>query len=219
MAKDKYYSNESELNSDFTDNNNLLYSKIAKGYDIIIKVLPFWKNWITQTIPHIQGQNVLEVSFGTGLLLSQYADKFETCGIDYNAKMVEVAKKNLESKGIAANLIQGNVESLPYENESFDTVVNTMAFTGYPNSFKAMSELKRVLKTDGKLIMVDINYPNNMNFLGKLLTKLWMSLGDIIRDMDKIFKQFNLEYSDTEIGGFGSVHLYIAKKSKNDQES
>jgi ubiquinone/menaquinone biosynthesis C-methylase UbiE len=212
MARDKHYTKESKLNVDFTEKNNLLYSKIAKGYDIVIKVLPFWKTWITHVIPHIQGQNVLEVSFGTGLLLSQYADKFETCGIDYNAKMVEVAKKNLKSKSISADLIQGNVESLPYESESFDTVINTMAFTGYPDSNKAMSELKRVLKTNGKLIIVDINYPNNMNFLGRSLTKLWMSLGDVIRDMDNIFNHFELDYSDVEIGGFGSVHLYIARK-------
>ncbi len=211
MTKDKY-SNESKLSSEFTEKNNLIYSRIAKGYDFIIKVLPFWKNWIIQAIPHIRGEKVLEVSFGTGLLLSQYADKFETCGIDYNAKMVELAKKNLESKGIAANLIEGNVESLPYENESFDTVINTMAFTGYPNSILAMSELKRVLKTDGRLILVDINYPINMNFPGRLLTKLWMSLGDVVRDMDKIFRHFDFEYTDTEIGGFGSVHLYIAIK-------
>ncbi len=72
MAKDKHYSDESKLDSDYTEKNNLLYSKIAKGYDFIIKVLPFWKNWITQAIPHIQGKNVLEVSFGVLVTASSY---------------------------------------------------------------------------------------------------------------------------------------------------
>jgi len=134
-------------------------------------------------------------------------------GIDYNSKMVEIAKNNLIKKGISAQVIQGNVESLPYENDSFDTVLNTMAFTGYPDSRKAMAELIRVLKPNGKLIIVDINYPKNMNILGLWLTKFWIILGDVIRDMDKIFNDFNLDYTDKEIGGFGSVHLYIAKKS------
>ncbi len=213
MSKQKIYSNDSTLSDDFTERNNILYSKIAKGYDILIKVLPIWNNWNSQAIPHIEGKRVLEVSFGTGLLLSQYAANYETFGIDYNSKMVEIAKNNLIKKGVSAQVIQGNVESLPYDNDSFDTVLNTMAFTGYPDSRKAMSELIRVLKPNGKLIIVDINYPKNMNILGLWLTKFWIILGDVIRDMDKIFNSFNLDYTDKEIGGFGSVHLYIAQKS------
>ena len=213
MSKQKIYSNDSTLSDDFTERNNILYSKIAKGYDIFIKVLPIWNNWNSQAIPHIEGKRVLEVSFGTGLLLSQYAANFEAFGIDYNSKMVEIAKKNLIKKGVSAQVKQGNVESIPYDNDSFDTVLNTMAFTGYSDSRKAMSELIRVLKPNGKLIIIDINYPNNMNILGRWLTKFWVILGDVIRDMDKIFNEFDLDYTDKEIGGFGSVHLYIIGKN------
>jgi len=214
MSKQKRYADESVLSADFTEKNNAIYSKVAIAYDFLIKFFPIWKNWITQAVPHIQGQRVLEVSFGTGLLLTRYAGQFETYGVDYNSKMVEVASKNLEKKNLTAKLTQGNVESLPYDNDSFDTVVNTMAFTGYPNAIKAMSELHRVLKPNGKLIIIDINYPNNMNFFGRLLTKTWIMLGDVIRDLYPIFHEFNLEYTDKEIGGFGSVHLYLAKKTK-----
>lgn len=215
MPRQKHYVNESSLANDFTEKNNILYSMLARLYDIFIKVLPLWKNWITQAIPHIQGERVLEVSFGTGLLLTQYAGKFKVYGIDYNPKMVAISKKNLKNKGISATLIQGNVESLPYENDSFDTVLNTMAFTAYPDAMKAMSELNRVLKPGGKLIIIDINYPNNMNFSGVLFTKFCIILGDIVRNMDEIFNNFDLDYTDEEIGGFGSIHLYIAKKNSN----
>jgi hypothetical protein len=44
------------------------------------------------------------------------------------------------------------------------------------------------------------------------LTRLWAGLGDLIRDMDPLFRQFNFDYTDEEIGGFGSVHLYVAEK-------
>jgi len=104
------------------------------------------------------------------------------------------------------------VESLPYEDNSFDTVVNTMAFTGYPDAQKALSELHRVLKPDGKLAMVDVAYPKNGNWLGVQATKFWIAFGDLVRDMHKLFQAFNFETTDQEIGGFGSVHLYIAKK-------
>ena len=37
-------------------------------------------------------------------------------------------------------------------------------------------------------------------------------VGDLVRDMDTLFQIFNFETIDQEIGGFGSVHLYVAKK-------
>ncbi|MEJ2352877.1 MAG: class I SAM-dependent methyltransferase, partial [Anaerolineales bacterium] len=206
------YSTEPENKAKFTAQMDKFYSVSAGIYDFIVKVLPTWRNWVKHALPYIEGPRVLEVSFGTGYLLTQYADRFETHGIDYNANMVATAKKNLARKGITSDLSRGNVESLPYEDNSFDTVVNTMAFTGYPDARKALSELHRVLKPGGKLVMVDIAYPQNGNWLGVQATKFWIAFGDLVRDMGKLFQAFNFETTGQEIGGFGSVHLYIAKK-------
>ena len=119
----------------------------------------------------MQGRRVLEVSFGTGYLLMQYAAKFETHGIDLNARMVAVAKKNLEKRGVFADLKQGNVEQLPYEDHYFDTAISTMALSGYPDGARAMSEIQRVLKPGGRLILIDVNHPANHNWLGIRLTR------------------------------------------------
>jgi hypothetical protein len=61
--------------------------------------------------------------------------------------------------------------------------------------------------------MVDINYPRNGNKIGTILTKGWKISGDIIRDVPKLLERFGYEYTDQEVGGFGSVHLYVATKS------
>jgi ubiquinone/menaquinone biosynthesis C-methylase UbiE len=206
------YSTEPENKTKFTTRMDKFYSVSAGVYDFIVKVLPTWKNWIEHALPNIEGPRVLEVSFGTGYLLTKYADRYETHGIDYNENMVATARKNLARKGITSDLCQGKVESLPYEDNSFDTVINTMAFTGYPDAQKALSELHRVLKRGGKLVMVDIAYPKNGNWLGVQATKCWIAFGDLVRNMDKLFQAFNFETTEKEIGGFGSVHLYIAKK-------
>jgi len=191
------------------------YSKYAKAYDLAVKLLPVWKAWIKVVVPHIEGNRVLEASFGTGYLLLQYANDYETHGIDINNNMIEMAKKNLSRKCVKASLQWANVEELPYPDNYFDTVVNTMAFSGYPNGKRALAEFYRVLKEGGRLLIVDFDYPSNRNIFGYWLTKLMESAGDTIRDMSKMLQDFHFEFTEEEIGGFGSVHFYVARKRTN----
>ncbi|MCB1823852.1 MAG: methyltransferase domain-containing protein [Candidatus Competibacteraceae bacterium] len=206
------YSSEPENSIEYTKKIDKEYSKYAKVYDIAVKLLPFWKTWIKTVIPYIEGNRVLEASFGTGYLLLQYANNYETHGIDFNDKMIEMAKKNLSRKGVKASLQWANVEKLPFPDSYFDTIVNTMAFSGYPNGKQAMAEFNRVLKKNGRLLIVDFDYPVNRNIFGYCLTKFMELAGDIIRNIPRILQGFDFEYSEEEIGGFGSVHLYIATK-------
>jgi ubiquinone/menaquinone biosynthesis C-methylase UbiE len=156
---------------------------------------------------------VLEVSFGTGYLISQYAGIFETHGIDYNRRMVTIARKNLLRAGRKAALIQGNVEALPYPDASFDSLINTMAFSGYPNGVQALAEMKRVLRNDGKLILIDFTFPPDRNWLGSRLAMFWERSGDVLRDMATLFHDCDLDYTDESIGAWGSVRLYVASKT------
>ena len=207
------YSSEPLDKKRYTEEFDNAYTQFASIYNFAVKTLPVWKTWIKKALPHIQGPRVLEVSFGTGYLLTHYAGNFETYGLDYNQCMAFTARQNLENVGLCAQLQVGDVEALPYPDEIFDSLVNTMSFTGYPDSLEAMSELWRVLKKGGRLIMVDINYPSNHNRLGTTITRMFASMGDIIRDMDQIFRGLDIAYEDHEIGGFGSVHLYLAEKN------
>jgi ubiquinone/menaquinone biosynthesis C-methylase UbiE len=206
------YSKEPGNSIEYTKKLDKGYLRYAKAYDIAVKMLPFWKTWIKVVIQFIEGPKVLEASFGTGYLLMQYAHRYETYGIDFNNKMVEMAKENLSRKGTQASLQRANVEELPFSDNYFDTIVNTMAFSGYPNGTLAMKEFYRVLKENGKLLIVDFDYPSNRNLFGYWLTRLMQSAGDTIRDISKIIQEFPFEYSEKEIGGFGSVHFYKARK-------
>jgi ubiquinone/menaquinone biosynthesis C-methylase UbiE len=207
------YSRELEDPGEYTNKLNNEYTKYARAYDIAVKILPFWKTWLKKVIPHIEGKRVLEVSFGTGYLLCLYAGEFEAYGIDYNDRMVKIARKNLRKKGIHADLQQADAESLPFRDEFFDCIVNTMSFTGYPNGRQVMSEFYRVLKCGGKLIILDFDYPADRNRFGYTLVKLMEAAGDTIKDICGFLKEFSFNFNETEVGGFGSVHLYTAIKS------
>lgn len=93
--------------------------------------------------------------------------------------MVQLAQRNLQRVGLPASLCQANVEKMPYPDEHFDTVVNTMAFSGYPDGEKAMAEIHRVLRTHGRIVMIDVGYPQDGNRIGKALTGLWECTGDV----------------------------------------
>ncbi|MEN7982448.1 MAG: methyltransferase domain-containing protein [Nanoarchaeota archaeon] len=207
------YTDTSEIDNNYTDEMNKEYNFMAKFYDAFMFIFPLWKKWIKKVIPYIQGKKILEISFGTGYLMSKYSkSNLEVYGIDYNQKMVDITSKKLISKNIKAKLVQGNVEQLPYKDNTFDTIINTMAFSGYPNGDKALSEMKRVLKKDGKLLLVDFDFPEDRNIFGYSIVKLWEKLGDIMKDINHHLRKNNFEYQDISVGGFGSVHLFICKK-------
>jgi ubiquinone/menaquinone biosynthesis C-methylase UbiE len=212
VSRHRRYSTEPADPGAFTKRYDRMYSRIARAYDLAVPFLPFWRRWLSVALPYLIGPRVLEVSFGTGWLLCQYAGQFEAHGIDLNEAMLRVASSNLRRKGLTARLQTANVEAIPYPDETFDTVLNTMAFSGYPDAEAAMSELRRVLKPQGRLVIIDVNFPHENNLLGRALMSIGRLSGDLIRDMNSIFEALDLNATDEEIGGFGSIHLYLATK-------
>ena len=206
------YSAEPDDPVRFTREWDRKYTAFARLYDVAVRRLPVWRSWIERALPHIEGARVLEVSFGTGHLLTRCAGRFETHGIDYNRAMVQTARQNLRRAGATAALVRGSVEQLPYRDGWFDSLVNTMAFSGYPDGRKALGEMKRVLRDGGKLVLVDFTFPADRNPLGILIAKLWQSSGDVIRDMAQLLGELGFEFKEEAIGGWRSVHLYVATK-------
>jgi ubiquinone/menaquinone biosynthesis C-methylase UbiE len=207
---DPPYSVEPEDRRGFTVRFDRFYSRAARAYDLAVRFGPVWRRWLRCALPHIRGPRVLEVSPGTGWLLAQYARRYDAYAIDLNPSMLAATARSLDRHDARAELRIGDVERLPYEDGRFDTVVNTMSFSGYPDARRAMAELRRVLRPGGRLVMIDVNHPGDENRLGNALVALWRLSGDLIRDMAPLFQEFGLVATDAEIGGFGSIHLYVA---------
>ncbi len=199
------YSRLPEDGYGYTEKMNKSYDFMSFFYDAFMFVFPFWKKWIKSVIPYIKGKRILEVSFGSGYLMKKYAKNYEAYGVDYNLKMVSKTRKKLAGIVNPVRIIQGNVEKLPYPDNFFDTVINTMAFTGYPDGERALAEMLRVLRPGGLLLVVDFDYPEDRNILGYYLVKIMESGGDIIKDIKSILIKNNIKYDCLIRGGCGSV--------------
>jgi len=141
----------------------VVYDKIAPIYDIWGKLTESdARNRAIELAEIKDGQSILEVAVGTGLAFYEIVKRNPNgtnTGIDLSEGMLTKAKKRL-SKISRANysLDIGTAFELEIENESTDILVNNYMFDLIPfaDMDKILLEFKRVLKKDGKLILVNM---------------------------------------------------------------
>ncbi len=100
------------------------------------------------------GDAVLEVGFGIGLTFWNLSRLYRRIhGLDLEVNVAEVARLHAE-QGIAANLTNGNVLNMPYDDGSFDTVllISILEHLKPQEQDQAFRELRRVLKPGGQVV-------------------------------------------------------------------
>jgi len=96
------------------------------------------------------------VGTGAGFLALLFAEMgHEVTGVDLSAGMLEKAKHNAEHMGLEVDFFHGDAENLPFEDNSFDLVVNKFLLWTLPQPSCAVREWKRVLKPGGRLLAID----------------------------------------------------------------
>ena len=111
-----------------------------------------------------EGEDVLEVGFGTGCSLVQLAssvgDKGKVYGIDLTPGMIERARNRLEKKGLSkrVELREGDARQMPYEDRQFDAVYMSAVLELFdtPDIPVVLREIRRVLKVEGRLGVVSM---------------------------------------------------------------
>lgn len=103
---------------------------------------------------------ILDVGCGGGRTISRLArraNEGKIFGVDYSETMVDYSRKvnrNLISAN-RAEIIQGSVEKLTFQGEFFDLVTAIETYYFWPNLVNALKEIRRVLKVDGHLLMIN----------------------------------------------------------------
>jgi ubiquinone/menaquinone biosynthesis C-methylase UbiE len=97
----------------------------------------------------------LEVAVGTALNLVHYPQDIVLTGIDLSPEMLAIARARAKELGRETNFREGDAHRLPCSDDSFDTVVCTYSLCNIPDPHQAVSEMARVLRPGGTLILVD----------------------------------------------------------------
>jgi len=104
---------------------------------------------------------VLDIACGSGIVACAFAEHAgHVTGIDITEGMIEEARKLQQKKGLKNMHWQiGEVEVLPYQNNSFSIVVSRFGFHHFLEPVKVLAEMARVCKKDGCVLVVDVALP------------------------------------------------------------
>ncbi|MDT8718625.1 bifunctional demethylmenaquinone methyltransferase/2-methoxy-6-polyprenyl-1,4-benzoquinol methylase UbiE [Clostridium sp. 19966] len=148
-----------------------IFSSIAKRYDLLNSILTLnidkvWRKKAIKLGKIKKNNKVLDLCCGTGRMIDYeckaVGKSTSVIGIDFSQEMLNVAKKRLEylSKDYKFDLIKGSILKLPFEDNTFDCITIAFGLRNIKDTNKALSEMYRVLKPDGKAICLELSKPN-----------------------------------------------------------
>ena len=194
------------------------YQRISKLYDFL-EIIPekMYKGWREKLWASVKGPKVLEVGVGTGKNIRYYPQNMDLTAIDLTPGMLEFAKRKACELGVFVNLRLGDAEKLKFANDSFDSVAATFVFCSVPDPIRGLKEIKRVLKKDGKLFLIEHVRSENwlmgkfMDFINPIIVRL---IGANInrKTVDNVMAAGFSEVEVTNLNKSGVFKLIIANK-------
>jgi ubiquinone/menaquinone biosynthesis C-methylase UbiE len=129
-------------------------------------------------LPDLRG-DVLEIGGGTGANMPYYGGGVASLTVTEPSKpMLGRLQRRINEHAPHATLLRAPAEDLPFEDESFDVVVSTLVLCSVDDQPRAVRELRRVLRRDGKLLFMEhvrseeektARLQDRMNWLNRLV--------------------------------------------------
>ncbi|MHB1159959.1 MAG: class I SAM-dependent methyltransferase [Chloroflexota bacterium] len=131
------------------------YDRIAPFYDVMQLLNE------RRFAPHraalwsrVNGPRVLEAGVGTGMNIPLYPRGVRITAIDLSPRMLERARQRVP-RDASVELLEADVQRLPFPDGCFDMVVATFVFCSVPDPVLGLRELRRVLVPGGQLLLME----------------------------------------------------------------
>jgi SAM-dependent methyltransferase len=119
-----------------------------------------------------EGTRMLDVACGAGqIAIPSARNGVQVTGIDIAANLVEQARARAKAEGVNARFDEGDAEMLPYDNSEFDLVVSLIGAMFAPQPDRVASELKRVCKPGGRIVMANWTPEGHVGRMFKIIGK------------------------------------------------
>jgi ubiquinone/menaquinone biosynthesis C-methylase UbiE len=106
-------------------------------------------------IPAARGR-VLEIGIGSGLNLPFYSRDVERLfGVDPSSSLLSMARRKTDRLPFPVELLRESAEELSLDGGSIDTAVATWVLCSIPDPVRALREIRRVLRPDGRMLFIE----------------------------------------------------------------
>ena len=161
-----------------------MFNSIAFRYDFMNRFLTAgidirWRKKAIQQLMDSQPKQILDVATGTAdvaILTCQMLQPEKITGIDISEGMLELGRKKLASLHLTdrIELLKGDSELLSFADNSFDAVTVAFGVRNFQNLQKGLTEMLRVLKPGGRLVVLEFSKPSQPVF--KALSNFYMNV-------------------------------------------
>jgi demethylmenaquinone methyltransferase/2-methoxy-6-polyprenyl-1,4-benzoquinol methylase len=150
-----------------------MFDAISENYDGLNRVISFgidvkWRKKVVAIIGKNNPKQILDIATGTGdlaiMMASLKPDKI--IGLDISAGMLEVGKQKIAKANLSdkIEMIVGDSENMPFNDNTFDAITVSFGVRNFANLDKGLKEIKRVLKPNGTLVVLETSVPTKFPY-------------------------------------------------------
>lgn len=188
------------------------YNRFSFFYPVVDVLLKPQKKALFKEVNQLDEGKLLEIGVGNGTHFKYY-EKHKITAIDTSEGMLAIARKN-SSENI--EVLKMNGEALLFDNETFDYIVLSHVIAVVANPEQLLSEVARVLKPEGKVLILNHFTPNNwlgnIDRLFGLVSKLFHFKSVFyIKDLKNIDNFKLVKQVDFGFGGYFKLLIYQKK--------
>jgi demethylmenaquinone methyltransferase/2-methoxy-6-polyprenyl-1,4-benzoquinol methylase len=154
-----------------------MFNRIAFRYDFLNRLLSggadlYWRKKAIRELASVQPESILDVATGTAdmaIMMTKYLSPKQIIGIDISEGMLGLGRKKIANLKLQDKILlqAGDSEAINFPDNTFDAITVAFGVRNFENLEKGMKEMKRVLKSGGKLVVLEFSKPKQGLF-GKL---------------------------------------------------
>jgi demethylmenaquinone methyltransferase/2-methoxy-6-polyprenyl-1,4-benzoquinol methylase len=161
-----------------------MFDSIAPRYDFVNRFLTAgidirWRKKAIGQLQSIHPKQILDVATGTGdiaIMTYEMLHPEKITGIDISEGMLELGRKKLDKLGLTDHikLVKADSEQIPFPDNHFDAITVAFGVRNFQDLQKGLSEMLRVLRPGGKLVILEFSRPSNAVF--RVLCNFYMNV-------------------------------------------